>query len=773
MDSQRFGHSATLLTDGTVLIAGGLSGPDSDTATVDLAEVYDPSTNQFSARAAMIQPRQSHTATTLNNGKVLITGGDNGRDALESAELFDPATGLFDPLATVMSTPRTGHTATILEGSVARGRVLIVGGSPAFDPDNGIFVGSLSSGELFDPRSGGQFEPLPVQMHFARSGPAATLLADGQVLISGGVDQQGLVQGSAELFQILNSAAVEQNPQTALKINFAPAGMMNTPRFFHASILLPDKTVLIVGGIGTSQNVLASAEIYDPAQKTFTPVGPMNEARQSPAVALVNNNSAVLIAGGSGDDSVEIYDPNSKTFSLFSASQSQRLLATATLLEPGNILIAGGFELLSTSNETDVQPTNPQAELFDPAGSTFMTAGSMVMPRAYDTATLIGSSARAGQVLIAGGKSLAPVGTILAAAQIYDPQAPTFRAPQDLNEARFLHTATRLDCSTAGCPNGNVLLAGGVGANGSLSSAELYAPATPTTTPTFSETSPLTDARDSATATAFAGGSVLIAGGEQITASSATLLDSAEIYDPNSTPPSFSCVGGTSGNPPACNSSMQVARRLHTATLLPNGAVLITGGVGTGGTGTAAAELFEPGANGGSFMTTGSMTEARVGHTATYLDPAVVTGSLAGQVLIAGGSNDLSAETYNPATGTFSPVTARMNAVHSFHTAILLQNGRVLIAGGGPGDFSDLLDGSFAAEPTAEIFDPATATFVLANNLVSARALQSATLLDPKFVSGPLAGQVLIAGGETINSVQAGAELFKPAMSVACATCSQ
>jgi hypothetical protein len=285
----------------------------------------------------------------------------------------------------------------------------------------------------------------------------------------------------------------------------------------------------------------------------------------------------------------------------------------------------------------------------------------------------------------------------------------------------------------------------------------------------------LTVARDSATATALAGGSVLIAGGEQVTASTAALLDSAEIYNPNSTPPSFSCVGGTSGSPPSCNSSMQAARRLHTATLLPNGTVLIAGGVGIGGAGTAAAELFEPGANGGSFAITGSMTEARVGHTATYLDQAMgVTGALAGQVLIAGGSDDLSAETYNPGTGMFTILAARMNAVHSFHTAVLLQNGRVLIAGGGPGDFSDLLDGSFAAEPTAEIFDPATATFVRANNLVSARALQSATLLDSNFVSGPPAGRVLITGGETVNSAQAGAELFAPGMSsAACTTCSK
>ncbi len=349
--------------------------------------------------------------------------------------------------------------------------------------------------------------------------------------------------------------------------------------------------------------------------------------------------------------------------------------------------------------------------------------------------------------------------------------------PQSLNEPRFLHTATRL-------PDGSVLFVGGRGSSGaSLISAELYDP----TAETFSETAPLMDARDSATATLMISGplvgQVLIAGGEQVTASSAVRLGSAEIYDPNSTPPSFSCVGGLSADRSACNSSMNVARYLHAATFLPdaNNAVLITGGIGNGGTATAAAELFEPGANGGSFMMTGNMTEPRVGHTATYLDPASVSGPLAGKVLIAGGTNDLgtndlTAEIYDPQTSTFScvgtsaspPCGASMNAVHSFHTATLLKNGKVLIAGGGAGTFSDLIDGKFIAEPIAEIFDPATETFVLvAGNMVSERALQTATLLN--------LGQVLIAGGETTGSVQAGAELFVPAADPAatCAVCSR
>ncbi len=338
MATPRFGHTATLLVDGTVLIAGGLSSPDTQVTTVDLAEIYDPVSGIFSAGSAMIQPRQSHTATMLDDGMVLLAGGDDGRDALESAELFDPASRVFDKLTAVMSAPRVGHTATKLMDS--SGRVLIVGGSPAFDPTNGIFEGSLSSGELFDPRSDG-FIPLSFQMNFARSGHAATLLNSGAVLITGGVDQQGLPQSSAEIFQ--NSQAP-----------FVPAGAMNVARFFHASILLQDHTVLIAGGIGAS-GVLASAEVFDPVRKTFTLLSNlMNEPRQSPALTLLGSGQ-VLIAGGSADDSTEIYDLISRTFTLFTSSSSQRLSPTATLLGTGNILIAGGFQLLSTPTGFDVR----------------------------------------------------------------------------------------------------------------------------------------------------------------------------------------------------------------------------------------------------------------------------------------------------------------------------------------------------------------------------------------------------------------------------------
>jgi hypothetical protein len=407
----------------------------------------------------------------------------------------------------------------------------------------------------------------------------------------------------------------------------------------------------------------------------------------------------------------------------------------------------------------------------------------MVSPRAYHTATLLESKSGslAGQVLLAGGRSLLGAPKVVDTAQIFDPTTAQFGQPIQFSQpcqpaqsgqmglpcGRFRHTATTL-------ADGNVLLAGGIDSSGqSLGTTEIY----DAKMKTFGSATPLTVPRDSVTATSIGVGRVLIAGGEQIRAGNSVPLDSAEIYDSSASPPGFVCVGGTSGSPAACNSSMKVARLLHTATLLrQQNVVLIAGGLTAGISGgtvpTASAEIFTPAAGRaqGSFALIAPMAKPRVGHTATYLDPTIVkSGSLSGDVLLVGGADDLTAELYDPNSGSFRFVKNDMNAVHRFHAAVLLTDGRVLILGGG----QPYADGSFVAEPIAEIFDPASETFVrTATGMLSARAMETATFLDPALVSGSLGGDVLIAGGETTNSVQAGAELYVPT-DPGCITCSR
>ena len=157
----RTGHTATLLTSGQVLIAGG----NNETDFLSSAELYDPVTRNVTAVGAMTTARANHTATLLRNGRVLIAGGDQNGVVLDTAEIYDPKRRTFRALASVMSTSRNKHTATVLRD----GRVLLAGGSRAdlYDPATNSFTGTTGT---------------PVD----RKNHAATLLASGKVLITGG-----------------------------------------------------------------------------------------------------------------------------------------------------------------------------------------------------------------------------------------------------------------------------------------------------------------------------------------------------------------------------------------------------------------------------------------------------------------------------------------------------------------------------------------------------------------------------------------------------------
>jgi hypothetical protein len=143
MKTGRWLHTATLLQDGRVLVLGGRSPQDS---VYQSAETYDPGSGKFSAAGAMAEGRQQHTATLLPGGRVLIAGGywSDGRNwrVLDGTEMYDPATGNFSPSGS-MGTPREGHTATLLND----GRVLIAGGED-IGRDGGVGV---PSAVLFQP----------------------------------------------------------------------------------------------------------------------------------------------------------------------------------------------------------------------------------------------------------------------------------------------------------------------------------------------------------------------------------------------------------------------------------------------------------------------------------------------------------------------------------------------------------------------------------------------------------------------------------------------
>jgi hypothetical protein len=322
MSTARAAHTATLLSDGKVLIAGGFAGEQNGKTS---AEIFDSATSTFTAIATMTAPRQSHNATLLPSGKVLITGGYNGA-YLASAEIYDPTTGNFTP-AGQMSTARYGHVAILLRN----GKVLLAGGVG----DGYTF---LASAELYDPATG-KFEPTS-NMTMARESHTITMMQDGKVLITGGH------RGRQSSITIYASTEI-YDPTTG---GFTATGDMTTRRHKHDAVSLPNGLVLVNGGSDErdDQGAYASAEIYNPATGTFKAIGDMPTIRyKHGGTSILLPNGKALIAGGANN--AVIYNPENNAFGVVAGSlgtnRLSRLFSTATLLPNGKVLITGGYGL--------------------------------------------------------------------------------------------------------------------------------------------------------------------------------------------------------------------------------------------------------------------------------------------------------------------------------------------------------------------------------------------------------------------------------------------
>lgn len=273
MKTARVDHTATLLNNGQLLIAGGASKMFGAGRIFRSAELYNPSKGRFSDTRGMLAARTEHTATLLADGRVLIAGGSDGTISLSSAELYDPSSAKFSATG-AMTVPRQDCTATLL----ANGEVLVAGGGTLEGGGNGHVQ---DTAEIYDP-SAGSFSSTGT-MTSARKGPTATLLPDGQVRITGGVDNDGTVLDTAELY----------DPATGL---FSQAGQMTTSRYGHLAAPLGDGDVLVAGGIDKGSS-LASAEVFVAKSGSFVAIAPMSRDRFFVGATALSG-SEVLIAGG-------------------------------------------------------------------------------------------------------------------------------------------------------------------------------------------------------------------------------------------------------------------------------------------------------------------------------------------------------------------------------------------------------------------------------------------------------------------------------------------
>ncbi|MDQ2733330.1 MAG: hypothetical protein M3Y56_16905 [Armatimonadota bacterium] len=370
MTTVRAGHTATLLPNGKVLIAGGrrdIVGVRVTSIHFNTAELYDPATGKFTRTGSMSNARSSHTATLLRNGNVLIAGGVGISGRVSLAELYNPITGAFTPTAD-MITARDSHTATLLNN----GKVLITGGDNA--------LGTLATAELYDPAGNGGVGSFTQtgSMSHSLNGHTATLLRNGKVLIVGGQTHRPPQTDSAELY----------DPATG---KFTPTGSLITARWLHTATLLPNGKVLICGGInrgpirmiarnsGTSTlpllvaandsdacNVstsasasrklfaaacsrenpdLASAELYTPATGRFTRTGSMRKNWILRTVTLLRNGRVLITEEHVNNDNLliaEIYNPSTGRFSYVGTMSNSLPEGSTTLLRNGKVLFAGG-----------------------------------------------------------------------------------------------------------------------------------------------------------------------------------------------------------------------------------------------------------------------------------------------------------------------------------------------------------------------------------------------------------------------------------------------
>jgi N-acetylneuraminic acid mutarotase len=334
LNTARYDHTATLLQNGQVLVAGGV---DINGNPLPSAELYNPATGRWIRTGSMSEGRSAFTATLLPNGDVLVAGGEGGTGCLSAAELYDPSTAKWTSTGS-MTQPRCSHSAALLQ----TGQVLAAGGGEG-ESD------SIATAELYNPATGTWHTT--GSLNFARANGAAALLANGQVLLAGGYN---FSKGSET---ILTSAEL-YHPSTGL---WGDTGSMAKGIFSPAAVLLTNNHVLIANG----------AQLYNPTSAAWVNTDALPESAENPFRATLLSTGNVMASGtvcsysGCGHvPSTEcfLYTASTNSWSVTGFMHQARVNHTSTLLPSGKVLVAGG-----DSRELD-SPNRvlSSAELYEP-----------------------------------------------------------------------------------------------------------------------------------------------------------------------------------------------------------------------------------------------------------------------------------------------------------------------------------------------------------------------------------------------------------------------
>lgn len=369
MGVRRAGHAVVKLQDGAVLFFGG--GADGTVASYGQTNVdrYDPCTQTFTTVAQMLSPRTSHTATQLNDGRILVVGGadDFLGEPINTAELFDPTTHTSIPVAN-LSVARALHSATLLPD----GRVLVAGGTSSFANPQEIIDSGKDTTEIFNPAT--LTWVAGPKMVEPRVGHRADTLLDGRILVSGGYSFTDLI-----LFKLprISSTAQIYLPGGGIGA-FGSAINMVTPRFGHVSAVANNGTVYLFGGATDQSSPLNPVEVdtierFNPLTNTFTQLpATMSKARGAAGIAKLPDNTVVVCGGSFGnlavpsqDDSIDLFDIASEGILNVYTMLHVRSNFSAILLDNGTVLLAGGGEEFLPSDPSN-PVSYPDAEILHP-----------------------------------------------------------------------------------------------------------------------------------------------------------------------------------------------------------------------------------------------------------------------------------------------------------------------------------------------------------------------------------------------------------------------